>query len=185
MGFHDTLSQLRLKMFSSLLKVSSVSVDSTKIVLKANRNLFARMVIIAQSRLLNMADVLCHELGPLPWSLATGGGCPAKTDKAKMLHLLEDGIAPAEDIPARAAVIVDAMAVLQSLVKPAATFGGVAQQVFRILAAHIRVPGSRVDFVIDRYLEYSIKGCERQRRTKQRGTVRIRILSAVQKTPSQ
>ena len=75
-----------------------------------------------------MPEVLCYyELGPLPWSLATGDGSLTKTGKSKILNLLEDGIEPAEDIPPNAAKMIDAMAVLQALVKPAATFGGLAE----------------------------------------------------------
>ena len=156
-----------------------------KVVLKAGRSLFARMLIIAQRRLLNIPKVFQYGLGPLPWSLATGDGRLYKTPKSKLLQLLEHGTEPAENVPLRAAVIVDAMAVLQSLTKPAPTFGVGASQIFGILAGDLRVAGSRVDFVIDRYPEYSIKTCERQQRASQHGTMRIQILSAAQKTPRQ
>ena len=113
-SFFDTLPKISLKTFSSLLKQSSVTVDNAKVVLKADRSLFARMVVVAQTRLLNMPEVLCYELGPLPWSLATGDGSLTKTAKSKLLNLLEDGIEPAEDIPPNAAIMIDAMAVLQA-----------------------------------------------------------------------
>ena len=135
--FHDTLPQLGLKTFRTLLKQASVPVDSTKVVLRADRSLFARMVVIAQTHRLNMPEVLCYELGPLPWSLAPADGCPAKTAKSKLVHLLEEGTEPAEDVTPDAAVMVDAMAVLQALVKPAATLGGLAEQVFCLLAANL------------------------------------------------
>ena len=106
LDFHDKLPKLQLKTFHSLLKLSSAQVDNVKVVLKADRSLFAHMLIIAQRRLLNIPKVLLqYELGPLPWSLATGDGRLYKT-KSMLLQLLEHGTEPAENVPLRAAVIL-------------------------------------------------------------------------------
>ena len=80
-----------------------------------------------------------------------------------------------------AAVIVDAMAMLQSLASPAATFEGLARQIFVMLAKSLLTQGSRVDFVIDRHLVVSIKDSKRFRRQMERGTIRVRILAPAQK----
>ena len=56
----------------------------TETELCADRNLFARMIIIAESRKLQMQDVLNHPLGPLPSSLATSNGLPRKTNKSQL-----------------------------------------------------------------------------------------------------
>ena len=53
-------------------------------------------------------------------------GSPAKTQKSKLFELLENDVAPVDSIPSGAALIIDAMATLQALVSPAATFGEVA-----------------------------------------------------------
>ena len=110
-----------------------MEVDKTKIVLKGDRGLLARMVVMVQTRLLNLREVLTYELGPLPWSLATPDGCPSKTQKSKLLELLEQDVEPAEDVPPTAAVIIVAMATLQALSNPAATFGEPARQVFDLI----------------------------------------------------
>ena len=47
LGFYDTLAQTQLKTFSSMGKESTVKVDKAKMVLKADRGLFARLVVIA------------------------------------------------------------------------------------------------------------------------------------------
>ena len=112
LGFYDTLPQTQLNTFSSMLKESTVKVDKTKIVLKGDCGLFARMVVMAQTRLLNLREVLTYEPGPSPWSLATPDGCPSKTQKSKLLELLEQDVEPAEDVPPTAAVIIYAMATL-------------------------------------------------------------------------
>ena len=180
-SFHDTLSQMQLNTFSSMLKQSSVKVDKVKMVLKADRGLFARMVVMAQTRLLDLRQVLTFELGPLPWSLATPDGCPSKIQKSKLLDLLEKDIEPEDDVLPTAAVIVDAMATLQALGSPSATFGELARQVFDIITKSLITPRSRVGFVVDRYRDISIKTEERLRRLREHGSIRVHILSASQK----
>ncbi len=51
-------------------------------IVQANLNLFRTMTISAQSRQLDMKEVLSHPLGPIPWSLATDDGYIRKTSKS-------------------------------------------------------------------------------------------------------
>ena len=85
-----------------------------EVIVRADRNLFARLLIVAQTRSLYMRDVLCYELGPLPWSLTSVDGNLAKTTKSKLLDLLEKDSPPAENVPGNATWRIDAMALLQS-----------------------------------------------------------------------
>ena len=63
---------------------------------RADRKLFARPIVIAQARKLDMREVLKFSLGPVPWSFAMPDGTLAKTSKAKLLALLESGTDPVE-----------------------------------------------------------------------------------------
>ncbi|KAG1655497.1 hypothetical protein GQR58_024494 [Nymphon striatum] len=79
-NFHDPLQKQKLKTFSSTLeKTHCKKQSSTETILKANRNLFARMILIASSRNLDMREILSHPLGPVPWALATADGALRKT----------------------------------------------------------------------------------------------------------
>ena len=127
---------------------------------RADRTLFARLAVVAQSRSLDMRSVLHYELGPVPWSLATPDGGLVKTDKSCLLHLLESGTQPVEDVPPMAALI---LAVLQTTRPTGDTFSHLADQVFRYATQGL-ISGGRVDFVVDRYLPLSIKSSERERR---------------------
>ena len=89
------------------------------------------------------------------------------------------------DLPLNAVVSVDAMATLQALQKPHATFGELARQVFDLITKSMVGPASRVDCVIDQYREVSIKGSKRLQRAHAHGTMRVQILSASQKVPVQ
>jgi len=73
--FHDRLTKLKLKTFSDMCKKKVITKGREKdIILHADRNLFGQMILGAQSRRLDIKDVLSHPLGPIPWSLATAGG---------------------------------------------------------------------------------------------------------------
>ena len=130
-----------------------------------------------------MRSVLLHyELGPVPWSLATPDGGLVKTDKSCLLHLLESGTLPVEDVPPMAALILDGMAVLQTTRPTGDTFSPLADQVFRYATQGL-ISGGRVDFVVDRYLPLSIKLSERERRAAA-GMQRVKINRPDQRLPN-
>ena len=104
------------------------TVNKRAIILKADKNLFARLAIVAQICNLDMKNVLKYSLGPVPWALANPDGSPMKTIKAKVLHLLEESTPPLELVPADAAVLIDGMALLQCLTAVSGTFGELAEK---------------------------------------------------------
>ena len=84
-------------------------------VIRADRNLFARMIIISESRQLHMQEVLQHPLGPLPSSLATSNRLPRKTNKAQLGRELEKLVQPTAKIPSPSVYVIDGMALIQKL----------------------------------------------------------------------
>ena len=64
--FHDPLKTNKLKTFSDLNKKKRVQTNDRSIILKADRSLFGRIIVIAQERSLQMDAILSHPLGPLP-----------------------------------------------------------------------------------------------------------------------
>ena len=73
--------------------------------LGADRNLFARLATIAQTRSVDMCLVLAFPLGPVPWSLASPDGSLVKTNKAKLLHYLEEDSQPLTIVPPSARIL--------------------------------------------------------------------------------
>ena len=67
--FHDKITEKRLTTFSDIRKKTSAS-NSNNVILQADRNLFAHMVLVTESRHLRMSDVPSHPLGSLPWAPA-------------------------------------------------------------------------------------------------------------------
>ena len=93
------LSKAELQTFQNLVKSKKIKAAENDIIIKADRGLFGRMVVIAQHRRMNMQDVLKYPLGPLPWSIATPDGAPAKTGKATLLHILDVKAEAVEVVP--------------------------------------------------------------------------------------
>ena len=101
-SFFDRLPKLNLKTFTSMNK-KIVSCKGKEIELKVDGNLFAKMAVIAQSRKLDMKEVMRYELGPFPWSLATCDGMLRKTNKAVLSKKLEKLASPVEKIESNSA----------------------------------------------------------------------------------
>ena len=182
----DPIPGNKLAGFGSLSKKVVRTVNKRAIVLKADKNLFARLAIVAQIRNLDMRNVLTYSLRPVSWALANPDGSLTKTMKSKVMHLLEENTPSLESVPAGAAVLIDGMALLQCLSSILATFGELAEKVFKQVTRSLRAGGSRVDFVTDQYPEISINGGERQRRADARsGPLRTNVTRSNQPTPKQ
>ena len=129
--FFQKLPALKLATFTSLQRRMKSTQKQSK-ASKADRTMFARLLVVAQTRGMDMRAVLEFNLGPLPLALATLDGSLTKTNKAKLLSLLEADVPPLVSVPANAVWIVDGMAILQSISRPPATFELLAGLVFQI-----------------------------------------------------
>ena len=117
-GFFDPLPKLRLGTFRDAQKKTTVSKEGRAVILRTDRNLFARLLVSGQRRQMDLRQLLVQELGPLPQSLALFDGALVKINKAALPKLLEDGVESLQCLPAQTtAVIMDAMAMLQTLNK--------------------------------------------------------------------
>ena len=181
-SFYDPIPKLKLATFDSMT-VSSVKIGGKEVMLKADRDLFARLLVVAQTREMDLREVFKYSLGPLPWSLASTDGSLCKTVKSKLLESLSEGVEPAEDVPPTTALIVDGMAILQSMKEIPATFEELATAVFDSVVPKTAL-ARRVDFVTDRYPDISIKNPERAKRATA-GAVKVKITGAGQKCPKQ
>ena len=95
--FHDkTTKQIRKTL--STIGTNTSRMKGQNVVLKAERNLFSQVILVADSRSVNMKDVLAHPLGSLPWALANTDGSLRKTNKGALARKLEKNVSPAEAI---------------------------------------------------------------------------------------
>ena len=149
-----------LKTFSHAhLKAKVHSSKNKTIEIAAQRNLFGQLLILAREHDISLEKALAYPMSPVPWSLATPDGLPVKTNKAKLMHILEEPVDFEEPQLELCTYVIDGNAMLQSLVGLPGTFGELAQKVFSLLPK-----SERVDFVTDTYKQTSIKASERARR---------------------
>ena len=85
-GVFDPLPKLRLGTLRDAQKKATVSKEGKAVILRTDRNLFARFLVIGQSRQMDLRQWLVHELGPLPWLLALFDGALVKTNKQLYLN---------------------------------------------------------------------------------------------------
>lgn len=167
----DPLPQLKIKTFASLTKKTNVKTKDEKVItIKADRDLFARLVIASNSRNINLKEVLKYELSLIPVSLAYNDGSLRKSNKHLLLPELEKkvNVQPRLPVcnPSRAtAYMIDALANIQMLRFAAVnTFGELAEKHFELITAPLSVDCKRVDVVFDQYKDQSIKSGERKKR---------------------
>lgn len=164
----DTIPRSTLKTFSNMSKKSVSNIKGKEVVLKSDRDLFARLVIIGKSRQVDLRNMMTYSLGPLPLPIAKADGTLMKTNKAKLLHMLEDlhmPIAPEEgrtrvspQPPKGGIWIVDAMALLQMMKNIPKTFGEVAMKVFKQLVnLTFETQTKSIQFISDTYPALSKK----------------------------
>ncbi|KAL8593158.1 hypothetical protein ACOMHN_009813 [Nucella lapillus] len=90
LSFHAPLKKVGLKTFASVHKTKTVRASSNKTIqVAAQRDIFGQLMMISQENNINLQKVMCYPLSPIPWSMATPDGMPAKTDKSKLMQLLE------------------------------------------------------------------------------------------------
>ena len=116
-----------------------------------------------------MKEVLTYSLHHFPPAIANHGGTLANTVKAKLRNYLE-AVPPAEkEIPSLpttdCAWVLDGMALIQQIKEVPTTFGALARQFFNSLVSIAVNHGvKRIDIVVDRYPDLSIKGNESDQR---------------------
>ena len=153
----DFLIQFKLETFANKTVKSKTSTEK-EIQLKADKNLFSLMTIVAQIRQLDIYKKNCHPLGPVPWALSTSSGSMQKTSRAVMSQAFEKLSTPVQDLPDNIVTIIDAMSIVQKVKGNHNTFGEVSIAIFRKIFAEAK--GSRkIDVVFDR--DISIKNIER------------------------
>ena len=72
--FHEPLKTNKLKTCNDMNKKKQVETKDRSIILKADRSLFGRIIVIALEQSLQVDTILLHPLGPLPWALLTPDG---------------------------------------------------------------------------------------------------------------
>lgn len=185
------IKTMRLRTFKSMAKPTTAKTASGALVpIKNDCRFWARLVLIAKNRSIDLEEVFSYTLRTYPRALATDNGGLNKTAKSKLLHVLEQEaeVPLVEEIPAtNTATIVDAMALLQMMnaKEIPETFGELADSILKkVIGIAVKNQSSRIDFVSDRYPPLSTKNAERLNRAVL-GTQAVAILGGIQRVPKQ
>lgn len=184
----STIKRNSLKTFGSLIQKPKSTKKLHQVSVESSRNFFARLILLANSREIDMREVLAYSLGNFPLSIASADGGMAKTVKSQLLHLVTSNVKLAEcqQIPKGGCLILDAMAIIQATKNTAENFGDYAKNIFdQLIALSSFYEAKRIDFVADRYFTQSIKGSERAKRGNSTGAQLITIYNDHQRCPKQ
>lgn len=182
------LETTKLNTFTTMGKKATAKTSKGEVVeLRNDLKFITRLLAVGKARNVDMQEVLTYSLRKFPSPIATVEGKLVKTPKAKLLHILEDRVQDplTEEFPENNALILDGMALIQSIKRVPETFGDLVESILtRILSAAAHSKSTRVDFVCDTYPDLSIKNLERSQRADPGSTV-IMILGPQQKVPRQ
>ena len=150
-NFLDPVPNLKVKSFSTMVKKTDW------------------LLIAANSREINLKEVLSYELSSVPFALAHQDGGIHKTTKSVLAKMLENQVevlprlSPAS--PLETVHILDGMAIVQMTKSAgASTFGELASKYYTAITAPLAQRSCKeVHMVFDQYWETSIKGGERSR----------------------
>ena len=133
-------------------------------------DLFGRPLIAANTREINLKEVLSYELSSVPFGLAHQDGSIHKTTKRVLAKMLKDQVEVLPHLSPATALetvhILDGMAIVQMMKSAgASTFGELASKHYTAITAPLAQSSCKeVHMVFDQYWATSIKGGERSRR---------------------
>ena len=162
--FFKPVKKLNLKTFKHIINVIKESVKDRIIPLKVHRDLFGQIALIMQRRSINLQNVFCYPLGPLPWALSGSVGEIRKTNTIALLHSLEKDATPLTSPPRNHATIIDGMAVVQKCKPTGKTFEQMVSDMLELILSTTK-KAERIDIVFYVYGESFIKNAERLRRS--------------------
>lgn len=187
--FSDTLKKRKVLTFSTMGKKKVTKAAGREIAFKADKKLFAQLILVGNARKIQLDEMLKYNLGPLPLAISSLQGTLVKTNKATLLHHIETAVENAlvDIIPHGSVWVLDGMVMFQQLKNREIPekFGDLVKFILnRIIRLATQHRSTEVHFVTDCYPEMSIKNAERSRRAAT-GSERIHIYSRVQPVPKQ
>ncbi len=159
--FEKPIPRRKVKNFADCdIKMAVTRKDNTIRQLTCSRDLFGRLLYLATTIEIDLKKIFSFPLTPVPLSLAHVDGSVMKTDKSKLMKILEDRIT--SEPPQRIdATIIDGMFLIQTMTALPSTFAEIA----KVIISRLSGLSSRVDFVCDTYRHPSIKDIERTSRS--------------------
>ena len=175
--FEKPIKRQTLHTFATESGKHKVKKDGKVVAACLIRDLFGSILNISLQRKIDMGEVLSYPLTPVPLSLCHVDGSIQKSQKSALLNYLESKTISIPPTTVNV-TIVDAMFFLHLHSNLPSTFGGVARY---LLSRIMESNGDIVHFVFDKWIQPSIKDCERDTRAADIGCISYQIKGANQK----
>ena len=161
--FEERIERQKLYTFATELRKKKVQTSDGKVLAAYFvRDLFGSLLCLSLERQIDMNEVLPYPLTPVPFSLSHVNGSMQKTPKSKLMKYLES-LATTDPPKTVDVSIIDVMFFLRLHPNLPSTFDGVARY---LLARVSEFEGHILHFVCDKWVQPSIKDCERKDRDK-------------------
>ncbi|XP_066920827.1 uncharacterized protein [Clytia hemisphaerica] len=108
LSIFDRMKKQKLPTFSNIPLSKAAKHKARLVAIESTKELFAKIAIIAQTRVVDLEQLLSFPLIELPLSLSEPDGTLKKTAKSKLLHTVEGDTVPVEMLQKDHAFIVDA-----------------------------------------------------------------------------
>ena len=106
-------------------------VQKKSVQIKSERNVLGRLLLLSQVNDTDLEKVFEYQLDPVPWCFATADGGMVKTNKALLMHHLENKVTDPRKPPDDSSVaVIDGNAIIQAGSGLPETFGDLAWQIF-------------------------------------------------------
>ena len=187
--FFDPIEKTKVMSFSSKHEKGTAKKGGKLVAMEIDRHIMSRLVVVSQTRDIDLATLFAHELSAVPLSLFNPDGTMRKCCKSDLLKEIERDFAieNLEDNEKSTLTVIDFMVLVRMICTETSkckTFGELSDALLKAVMGMFKY-GDNVDVVCDRYnIKDSIKGSERARR----GQVRmqeIKILSEHTPLPKQ
>ena len=164
--FEKPIKRCNIKTFQDATKKYKVRGQNEKTEAVAMvRDLFGSALFLSLQRKVDMAEVFCYPLTPVPLSLCHTDGTILSSPKAKLLTELESRVR--SEAPTKIdAPVVDGMFFLHLLVDPPKTFKQIAIYLMRKMLNDFNC--KNIHLVFDKVVSPSIKDLERNKRLSTR-----------------
>ena len=125
LAFHAPMKKLKLATFQCMVTERMLTTTQKNTIrVKAERNLLG---MLSQAIDILLEWLFQYLLGPISWALTTADGALIKTDKARLMHLLEQKCKPSENVEvADNTYVINGNAYFQAIVRLPETFEGSA-----------------------------------------------------------
>ena len=128
---------------------------SAQVAAEGVRDVFGRIILVASQLKsgFNLKHLLSFPITEVPLSLAHSNGSPLKTDKCKLLKVLEMkqlNIVTTENLPNITATIIDEGLLLHTVLNNSSgSYGAIARELLRNVCSYA---GDHIHFLFDKYI---------------------------------